>query len=216
MNSSEIVSGMENVNAQLTDKGFQRVSSDMRVSDEGRWSLQVSYKDVTAEDDYSKEYKYFNASDVAGVFTEARIFIEGLASPEELRKAAFLKLMGKCIELGKEYGIDTEFTNPLVVAMKKLSENALTGPAGAQQGLAPTLEAEADWTVPAEFIEGADEETDENGKFIDAVYVRAQLERDGVVVGSRMDNGDLWTEYCKWWNSNVGYDFRTWVKNIID
>jgi len=52
--------------------------------------------------------------------------IDNLPTPEEAEHQEFLKLLARVVEKGRDVGIDDLVINPLVEAMKKLSENAIT------------------------------------------------------------------------------------------
>jgi hypothetical protein len=68
----------------------------------------------------------FRAVDLADAFAEAEAFLTTIPSQSERERTEFLNAVGKAAELGRQYGIDAEFVNPLTEAMKRLSENALT------------------------------------------------------------------------------------------
>lgn len=74
----------------------------------------------------SKEYRFFRGDNAAVAMAGADMFIDSLPSIEEANRNAFAKALGHAIELGQKNGVDVTFVNPLVEAMKQLSENALT------------------------------------------------------------------------------------------
>lgn len=58
--------------------------------------------------------------------SEVEAKIAALPEKAEREREVFLAKVSEAIETGRQFGIDVAFVNPLVEAMKRLSENALT------------------------------------------------------------------------------------------
>lgn len=63
---------------------------------------------------------------VEALLDAADAFAASLPTKDEAERAAFLGKLSDTIEYGHKIGIEVEFVNPLVEAVKRLSENALT------------------------------------------------------------------------------------------
>ena len=86
--------------------------SDLRV--------MLSFRKVAGRIEFDREYLHFKSIDGA----DAAI----AAMPDKASRNLneFLSLVAKAADYGNEVGIDVDLVNPLVVAMKQVSENALT------------------------------------------------------------------------------------------
>jgi hypothetical protein len=88
--------------------------------------LEMQYK---VREDSVTTYKYFSGDDVASldnILIEARQYIKGLKSREELDHDEFMLMLGRVMDRAKELGMDEDFVNPLTAMMKKLATNAIT------------------------------------------------------------------------------------------
>lgn len=78
------------------------------------------------KDRYNDNYKFFRGDDIKVILAGADAYVAALPSPDQARQNEFMAALGAVIDLGRQNNIDVEFVNPLVVTMKKLSENILT------------------------------------------------------------------------------------------
>lgn len=125
----------DRIAAKMLEKGFRSphvsfdVASNTGPGGYARWgNPDGSYNDI---------YKHFSrlALTMDAVLTEAEVWIEAEPSTEQRRFREFTEQLAKTIELGKANGIEASLVNPLEVAMKKLSRNALAAPiARAEEG----------------------------------------------------------------------------------
>jgi hypothetical protein len=74
----------------------------------------------------NRDYKFIHADDPERALDEADAFVAALPDLEQARFQEFMTALGAVIDLGRENGIETDFVNPLVETMKRLSENAIT------------------------------------------------------------------------------------------
>ena len=63
---------------------------------------------------------------IDAILSKAEAYVAALPTREEADLALFRDKLADTIEHGKRVGIDVEDVNPLIEAMKRLSENALT------------------------------------------------------------------------------------------
>lgn len=75
---------------------------------------------------WDTHYEFIEGDSIEGAFNKADEVVFDLPSPEERKLSEFMAAVAAAIDLGRENGIETEWTNPLTVLMKTLSENALT------------------------------------------------------------------------------------------
>lgn len=79
------------------------------------------YDPITAENTSAWVY---NDNPFAGL-AEVETLIKTLPSKEDRERNQYLKHLARAVEYGKKVGIDDDFINPLVLQMKRLSENVI-------------------------------------------------------------------------------------------
>lgn len=112
--------GLISPNASMTIKG----NEDSYIHLE--WKKRQS-KEYNPND---REYKFFHVSETLdAAFIDARSFIEAMQNKAERERQMFMDNLAETIEIGRRIGIEDGYVNPLLDMMKKLSENAISGPA---------------------------------------------------------------------------------------
>lgn len=119
MNTQDIQSRINVMPAALSAKGKVMPEVTYYIRANAEPSFSMSWRTSSAQFDYDRTYKSCDTAD------EADRFIADLPSIEEAKLAEFTEQLASIIELGRSHGIDVQFVNPLVEAMKRLSENAI-------------------------------------------------------------------------------------------
>lgn len=119
---------MVEIKQELKDRDLldPEVTWRISTSDWNPVSLDIQYK---VRDDSLTTYKYFRGQtvgDIDNMVIEARQYIKGLKSREELDYDEFMLMLGRVMDRAKELGMDEDFVNPLTAMMKKLATNAIT------------------------------------------------------------------------------------------
>lgn len=108
----------------LAEKGKigPNVSIEMHSQTE-RTHLWIRFKN-SAQGDTKLECACGNTVDEA--LDEARELIRKMPSLKDAQLHEFMSNLGKLIDVGRDYGIEVEFLNPLTETMNRLSENIIT------------------------------------------------------------------------------------------
>ena len=125
MNIEQQTARLQAANAALSAKGFgdPRVQIEHSVNVDGArfggwlwYSINGTPKCETVD--------AFDTNEDALAALDKHI--ADLKTPEQEQRDEFLKALGRVIDQGRDAGIEVGFMNPLVQAMKDLSENILT------------------------------------------------------------------------------------------
>ncbi len=101
-------------------KGLIAPDADFRLRSDGEPSILLTHRKVDGRWDHDRHYLHFKTLD------EADAAIAAMPDKAARNLNEFLSLVAKAADYGNEVGIDAELVNPLIVAMKQVSENALT------------------------------------------------------------------------------------------
>lgn len=115
---AEVQAALDKLPALMSEKGLRDPVAEYTLIANCGAKVWLSYKNESAG--ISRGYEHFQNT------ADAEAWIAGLPSVEEARKLEFMTQLAKTIEMGKDHHIDVQFVNPLIEAMKRLSENAIT------------------------------------------------------------------------------------------
>lgn len=104
-------------------KALAEPEAEYAIRSGARPRLALSWK--SADRLKYREYEFIEGG-VESAFAKGAEFVAQLPSPEQAKMTAFMAALSEAIELGKKANIETEFVNPLLALMKRLSRNALT------------------------------------------------------------------------------------------
>ncbi len=129
MDVNEIQRRLDVMIPAMLGKGKREPDATVFINANAEPSVMLKWKRTAAD-----PVTLYGSSDVTNFLTgalpeilhNADQLIANLPTPEEARMAEFTAQLAATIELGKSNGIDVQFVNPLVEAMKRLSENAIT------------------------------------------------------------------------------------------
>ena len=125
MTNEEMIAALEAANLALVEKiAAQPLISLTLMLDGSRWSVS-GYADYEMNERISSG----RCATAAEAFASIMKVIGDIPGPEERDLRRFQSKLAEVIDLGNELGIDTEFTNPLIVTARKLASNALMKPA---------------------------------------------------------------------------------------
>lgn len=102
-------------------KGRIRPNAEIWLRADAEPAVLLEWRD--ANDRSQRNWLYGAAAEDA--FAAAEQWIAALPSPEQERLNAFMESLGATIELGKKADITIETMNPLMEAMKRISNNAI-------------------------------------------------------------------------------------------
>ena len=120
MTTQEIQSRLDALSKAMLAKGLVSPEADFRLRSDSQPSVMVTHRKTGGRFDCDRHYLHFNSLD------EADAAIAAMPDKASRNLTEFLSLVAKAADYGNEVGIDAELVNPLVVAMKQVSENALT------------------------------------------------------------------------------------------
>ena len=101
-------------------KGLIAPDADFRLRSDGEPSILLTHRKVDGRYSHDRQFLYLKTLD------EADAAIAAMPDKAARNLNEFLSLVAKAADYGNEVGIDAELVNPLIVAMKQVSENALT------------------------------------------------------------------------------------------
>ena len=101
-------------------KGLISPEADYRLRSDGHPTVALTHRKADGRWDHDRHYLHFKTLD------EADAAIAAMPDKAARNLNEFLSLVAKAADYGNEVGIDAELVNPLIVAMKQVSENALT------------------------------------------------------------------------------------------
>ncbi|WP_022723387.1 hypothetical protein [Rhodopseudomonas sp. B29] len=122
---SEIYAAINPLPAMLTAKGCISPSVEFQIEANARFCI-VFFLPKSAKNLWDRDISVFTGETFEEAITEARASIDAMPSPEQAKLNRFMASLANVIDAGRADGIDTDFLNPLVATMKRLSENALT------------------------------------------------------------------------------------------
>lgn len=87
--------------------------------------LTISYNPKFSEDWNDNKYQSFYG-DPQTILADAAAWAQAMPIRAENERQAYLERLAEAVEYGRRVGIDEVLVNPLVEAMKRLSENIIT------------------------------------------------------------------------------------------
>lgn len=126
MNVSEIQARLDAMPTRMSAKGKIKPEASLVMQGNMPASVFVQWYDMPSDNWRDiRSHHVPNKGDISDMFDAADAFIAAMDDPEIARRNQFLRSLADTIELGRANGIELEIVNPLVEAMKRLSENAL-------------------------------------------------------------------------------------------
>lgn len=124
MNTEDIQPRIDAVNALVTAKGLRECQVSFRVEAH----MMTSCGALWYEGQHGHDFRSYatGQGEPEEVLSKIEAWANDLPTIDERRMAEFTELLAKTIEMGNQYGVDVQFVNPLMEAMKRLSENAIT------------------------------------------------------------------------------------------
>lgn len=113
----------------MLDKGLIQPKAEYHIKSNEEGSITLSW--LTRPYDpakYDRDIfvsKYFRGEPAASVGL-AQAFIDEMPGKAERDKSEFMALLAETVEYGNKVGIEVDHMNPLLEAMKRLSENIIT------------------------------------------------------------------------------------------
>jgi len=120
----EIYAGINPLPAMLSAKGKVNPDVQCMIAANAALTVYMSWKRPGGHN-WETDCECFRG-DFAEAVAEATAFINELPSAEVSKLRDFMGQLGRLIDAGKESGIDLDYMNPLLVTMKRLSENVIT------------------------------------------------------------------------------------------
>ena len=115
---------VNDLSAAMVAKGMVAPEAELHLTSNKCPGVYLRWNDKSAN--YGSASEWLSADTITDAFDEAVAFIAARPSPEQARLSEFMRALGKAVDIGKEYGIDADYLNPLVASMKRLSENVIT------------------------------------------------------------------------------------------
>lgn len=115
---------VDDLAAAMLAKGMVAPEAELHLNSCKQPGIYLRWNDKSAT--YGSDSQWVPADTVADAFDAASKFIADRPSAEQARLNEFLRALGKAVDIGKQYGIEADYLNPLVASMKKLSENIIT------------------------------------------------------------------------------------------
>lgn len=125
MDTTEIQRRLDVMNSAMLGKGKVQPEARCSMASNTETFVTVSWVKRNAIQKYDRDHRSFRADVIGLQLAEAESFIAALPDLATERMAEFTERLASVIEMGHEIGVDAEFVNPLIEAMKRLSENAI-------------------------------------------------------------------------------------------
>ena len=123
MNVSEIQERLDAMAPVMTDKGLREARATILLN--SQQSLSGMCQWFEQKDGFNTQWSHHNGDAPEDVLASMDTWISMLPTRDERKRAEFTAQLAATIELGRANGIDVAYVNPLVEAMKRLSENAI-------------------------------------------------------------------------------------------
>lgn len=124
MNTSEVQSAIDSISSNLAEKVKVR-SVNLTIEALSSPRLTISYNPKFSADWNDNCYESFYG-DIMTILADAAAWVQAQPTRAETERNAYLTRLADAIEYGRKIGIDDALVNPLVEAMKRLSENIIT------------------------------------------------------------------------------------------
>lgn len=124
MNINEIQSAIDSISSNLAEK-VKVHNVYITIEAFGAPRLTISYNPKFSADwnDYCHQTFY---GDIMTMLADAAAWVQAQPTRAEMERNAYLARLADAVEYGRKIGIDDALVNPLVEAMKRLSENIIT------------------------------------------------------------------------------------------
>lgn len=126
MKTDEIQRRLDVMVSVMVGKGKAAPTAYLSLNADAEPTLALAWKKRGARSEYDKDYTTFRGSDIGLLLADGEAAIQALPDYAAERMAEFTTQLAAVIDMGRDIGVDAEFVNPLIEAMKRLSENALT------------------------------------------------------------------------------------------
>ena len=124
MNINEVQSALDSISATLAEKVRVR-NVYLTVEAFSSPHLVISYNPKFSDDWTDVVYQTFHG-EVRTALADAAAWVQAQPTRAEMERNAYLTRLADAVEYGRKIGIDDALVNPLVEAMKRLSENIIT------------------------------------------------------------------------------------------
>lgn len=128
MNTTEIQTRLDSMVPRLLDKGMPEPGPSFTMGSSKSPSGMISWRE--AKNGYNYQWSHHKGDTVADILDSMDAWISALPTRDERKMDEFTTQLAATIELCRANGIDVEFVNPLIEAMKRLSENAIEDHSG--------------------------------------------------------------------------------------
>lgn len=126
MNTTEIQERLNAMAPRMSAKGKVDPETRLSFAANSQPFLSISWQKTDGSTGYNRAHISFRVdAGIVDALNAADNAITDMPSIEEARVAEFTEKLAAVIELGNQHGIDVQFVNPLIEAMKRLSENAI-------------------------------------------------------------------------------------------
>lgn len=124
MNINEVQSAIDSIAGTLADK-VKVNDVYLTVTCYQVPRLVISYNPKFSSDWNDNVYQTFHG-DTLTLLADAAEWVQAQPTKAERERTAYLSRLADAVEYGRKIGIDDALVNPLVEAMKRLSENIIT------------------------------------------------------------------------------------------
>ena len=125
MHTSAIQTAIDSIYEHLHEKTkVGSITFTLRYASDPQ--LTVCYNPKFSEDWNDDKYQSFYGDDPQTILVDAADWALAMPTRAENERQAYLERLAEAVEYGRRVGIDEVLVNPLVEAMKRLSENIIT------------------------------------------------------------------------------------------
>ena len=124
MNINEVQSAIDSISSNLAEKVKVR-SVNLTIEALSDPRLHIHYNPKFT-DDWNDDCREYFRGDIMTMLADAAAWVQAQPTRAEAERNAYLGKLADAVEYGRKIGIDDALVNPLVEAMKRLSENIIT------------------------------------------------------------------------------------------
>lgn len=126
MDTEEIKREISLIEQNIVDRGYCRPEVWFAVNWLGNaYTICVKARTGSTSDGEKMDFIH-DRNRPRQAFNKAWKFTDKLPDPDDQRRQAFMRELGRVIDRGREIGIEVDYLNPLEQAMRQLSENIIT------------------------------------------------------------------------------------------
>ena len=127
MDSKLIQKRVDDLSKAMIGKGMREPSARLTFRSDEKATIFLSWKKGRNTGDiFGNEKHHVCTGEVSKILDDAIEFIAKQPDAATAKLQDFMAALGSVIDIGRKNGIETDFLNPLVATMKRLSENAIT------------------------------------------------------------------------------------------